>query len=83
MGNRPKGSRNLLNDKMNKVERSSERSSSSDESDSDSDIAGIDHTYNPYKFKNLEKALFDKKVKPKTQNFVEDESNKKEMSPNS
>ena len=36
--------------------------SSSESSESDSDGDGdIDHTYNPYSFKKIEKALFSKK----------------------
>jgi len=63
---------------MNKVERSNEKSlksSSHSRSESDSEHEGVDHTYNPYKFKNFDRVLFDKKFfkQPKTQNFIQEE----------
>lgn len=51
--NRPKGSRNVLNNKQVKKSESSSQHSSRQESDSDDD-GGVDHTYNPYSFKKIE-----------------------------
>lgn len=63
-----------INKKLPKIPSSSSSSdNSSDDSDSDADQTrnfdargDIDHTYNPYSFKKLEKAIF-KKPAPKDQ----------------
>jgi hypothetical protein len=47
---------------LNNVNKQVKKSESSSSKSSDSDNDGrVDHTYNPYCFKNLEKAIFSKK----------------------
>lgn len=64
IANRPKGSRNVLNNvnkQVKKKEESRSSSSESESSESSSDGDRVDHTYNPYSFKKIQKAIFNKK----------------------
>ena len=48
-----------MNKQVKKKDESSSSSESSDDSSSDDDR--VDHTYNPYSFKKIENAIFNKK----------------------